>query len=160
MESKMPLDVKQYAEELFKAAGVSDDTVKQAVTNFLSNDVVAKRLEADVLRQSDYSRNMDKLAQDAKKSTDYYNSLLNWEAQRKKDWEEAMAGATHRETVQQVQPDLTAIEKKWEDKFTQQGNQMIGLLEVVGELASGHAVEFKERLDTQALKKIAMDKNL
>ncbi len=156
----MAVDTKQYLEQLAQTAGLSDEE-KAGILKVAANEKFAKALGDDILRQSDYSRSMDKLAQDAKKSTDYYNSLLNWEAQRKKDWEEAMAGTQqHQQTVQQVQPDLTAVEKKWKDMFDQQGNQMIGLLEVVGELASGHAVEFKEKLDTAALKKIAVEKNL
>ena len=159
----MPLDTKQYAEELFKAAGVSDDTVKQAVTNFLSNDAVAKRLGDDVLRQQDYSRKMDETAAEKKKAAAYYESLLTWKAEQERLIAEA-TGQQQQQQFQQVQPDLTtlekSLEKKWEEKLAQRDGQMIGLLEVGMSLASRHAVEFKEPLDTAALKKIAIEKNV
>jgi hypothetical protein len=150
----MAIDIKQYAEELFKTAGVSDDTVKQAVTNFLSNDVVAKRLGDDILRQQDYSRNMDSLTAEKQKAADYYATLVTWKEQQD------AAVATHQPVVAAVQPDFTAFEKKFNDRIAQQEGQFVNLLEIGMNLASRHAVEFKEALDTTAVKDIAVKNNL
>jgi len=156
----MAFDVKAYMEQLAQTAGLAEDD-KAVLLKIAQNEKAAKAFGDDVLRQADYSRNMDLVRSDAQKNSTYREELAAWQKDQQKIYEDALAGVVKPVvTTQTVAPDFTALEKKWEEKFTQQGNQMIGLLETVGELASGHAVEFKEKLDTASLKKIAMEKNL
>jgi hypothetical protein len=160
----MAVDTKQYAEELLKAAGVSDDNVKQAVINIFSNEAVAKRVSDDMLRQSDYSRNMDALTAKVNANNTYRQELVTWEASRKAEWERAIAEAANgngdRQVIQTVQNPDVVTKKDFEAELQKRDGQFIGLLETGMSIASRHAVEFKEPLDTAALKKIAMEKNL
>lgn len=161
----MALDVKQYLEELYKAAGVSDDNVKQAVSAFFGNEAVSKRLNDDVLRQQDYSRNMDSLKADKQKTADYYQQLVTWKATAEAELEAERAGNGngngngHREVIQPVQTDFIA-KKDMEAELKRREALTISLMKDVGYLASAHATEFKEPLDMDALEKIAIDKNL
>ena len=156
----MALDTKQYIEQLAQAAGLSDEE-KADILKVTSNEKFAKALGDDVLRQQDYSRNMDALKADQTKTATYYQSLVTWKAEHDQILAAALAANGQQpQTVQQVQPDLTAYEKKWEEKLAQRDGQMIGLLKTGMSLASRHAVEFKEALDVDAIEKIAVDKKL
>lgn len=163
----MAVDTKQYLEELLKEAGVSDDNVKQAVSNFFGNEKVAKRLGDDILRQQDYSRNMDSLKAEQKRTSDYYQSLVTWEAEEKARWDAEHArngngngngnGATGEYLTKK---DLEAIDKKYQDEMNRREGLQIALLKDGMRLASQHVHEFHEPLDTDALEKIAVDKKL
>lgn len=156
----MALDPKAYAEELLKEAGVSDDNLKQALTGIFTNDKVAQRLNADVLRQSDYSRSMDALRVKEQDTTNYYSSLLQWQADEQKKLDDLYKRQPTGQQPPAAQFDATAFEKKWKDELDRREQVQIGLLKTGMKLASQHAVEFKETLDTDALAKIAVDKNL
>lgn len=76
----MAFDVKQYVEELAKAGGW-DDARKATVLEALSADPVAKVLGDGVLRQSDYSRNMDDLRkrqEEFEKSKTQTDQIVSW----------------------------------------------------------------------------------
>lgn len=170
----MAFDTKQYLEELFKDAGVSDDNVKQAVSGFFSNDAVTKRLSADVLRQSDYSRNMDALKSKEQQVSAYYQSLLDTTNKNQAVLDQALAekaryeeefgplngDPTKQRTLVSSPTDLVALEKKWNDQLAQRDSQFIELLKQVPNLAVAHYDKFKEVLDTDALGKLAMEKGL
>ena len=157
----MAVDIKQYTEELLKTAGVSDDTVKQAVMGFFSNDTVAKRLSDDILRQQDYSRSMDALAKEKKSTSDYYQSLVNWKAEQ----EALLAGATRVEPTVATGDFLTKAElKKFQEDLAKENQQresnFIAITKKVGRLASRHANTFHEELDTDALEKIVVEQKV
>src|ERR1035441_4457795 len=112
----MALDTKQYIEQLAQAAGLSDEE-KAEILKVTSNEKFAKALGDDVLRQQDYSRNMDALKADQTKTATYYQSLVTWKAEQDQILAAALAANGNQpQTVQQVQPDLTSYEKKWEEK--------------------------------------------
>lgn len=157
----MALDVKQYIDQLAQTAGLSQEE-KDAILKVTANDKFAKALGDDVLRQQDYSRSMDALKAKEKETTDYYATLLGWEAERKQYWDTENAKLAGRQPTTQQQPtfDPTAFEKKWKEELDRRDQQSVGLLKIGMNLASKHAVEFKEALDTEALAKIAVEKNM
>lgn len=158
------MNAKEYIEQLAQSAGLSEEEKANVLKVATSNEKFAKGLEESVLMRSDYSRSMDALKADRTKWEKFYQDNLVWKAQEEQRLAELQAAQNgqppQQQVVQQVQPDLTAIEKKWEEKLAQRDGQMIGLLKVGMSLASQHAVEFKERLDVDALEKIAMDKKV
>ena len=160
----MAVSTKEYYDGVLKQAGVSE-AKRQALITQLEDEEVAKALANEQIvprmRHDEYSREMDKLKGDQKKTGDYYQSLVTWKAEQDQILAAALAANGQQpQTVQQVQPDLTAYEKKWEEKLAQRDGQMIGLLKTGMSLASRHAVEFKEALDVDAIEKIAVDKKL
>lgn len=159
----MAVDVKAYYEGMLKQAGVSE-AKRQALVAQLDDAEVAKALADDAiaprLRQDEFSRNMDALKTDKQKTAEYYQTLVTWKADQQRILDEAAANGGRQEVIQQVQPDLAKLEKKWEEQLAQRDGQMIGLLKTGMSLASQHAVEFKERLDVDALEKIAIDKKV
>jgi hypothetical protein len=153
--------MKAYLDELFKAAGASmDDSAKQAVTNFFNQDAVAKHVESGQLRQSDYSRNMDALAAEKKRTVDYYQQLVTWKADQDALYagQSAQSSAVAPDSL--TRKDLEALEKKFSDAAKQQEANYVSALKMMGRLSSQHAVEFKEPLDTDALEKIVIEKQL
>jgi len=156
----MAIDIKKYAEELFATAGVSDDNVKQAVTNFLSNETVAKRLGDDMLRQQDYSRNMDTLAAEKQKAADYYATLVTW-----KQEQDAAAGTQQRQQQQQqtgllTVDELNKVKTEFDQRLQQQEVNYISLLKGMGDITSDYVTRFHEKPDLNAIEKIAMDKKV
>lgn len=160
----MAVDTKQYLEELFKAAGVSDDTVKQAVSGFFLNDAVAKRVGDDILRQQDYSRNMDELRKKEKQTADYYQSLVTWKTEQDAALAAAAAGNTNGNGNVNIdyvsKKELDELRKNYDTQAKQQEANFITIAKEMGRLSSQHAVEFKEPLDVDALEKIAVEKQL
>ena len=149
----------EYAKQLAQAAGL-DPEQEASFLKVVANEKVAKGIEEGIMLRSDYSRQSDKLKQETEKATKYYADLLSWKAEQ----ERVLAEAQQQPIVQQVQPDLTKFQdelsKSWEKKLAERDGQFLGLLKVGMTLASRHAVEFKEPLDTAAIEKIAVEKSL
>ena len=169
----MSVDAKKYMEELLEAAGVSDDNVKQAVSQVFSNEKASKKLADDLLRQQDYSRSMNELKAEKDKWTDWYgkasqefaaNAQLVEQTRREKAAYEAIYGPLGQQgqVVQQVQqqPDLSAFEKKMNEEFAKRDQQYVSLLKDGMKLTAQHYHEFREPLDTDALAQVAVDKKL
>lgn len=164
----MAVDPKQYAEQLLQEAGVSDEAQRKAFLDVFSNEKASKRLADDVMMHQDYARSMDALRKKEAESVSYYQKLLGWEndvkanAEKLAQYEAVYGDLNGRSPVQPVQPDLSTFEKKWQDELAkrdqQRDAQMVSLLKDGMFLASQHAVEFREPLDTEALAKIAMEK--
>ena len=154
------MNAREYAEQLAQAAGLSQEE-KDSFLKVVSNEKLAKSLEEGVMLRSDYSRQSDKLKQETDKASKYYADLLTWKAEQERVLAEASG---QQQVVQQVQPDFTAFQEKlnksWEEKLQQRDGQFLGLLKVGMNIASRHAVEFKEPLDTTAVEKIAIEKPL
>ncbi len=162
----MAVDIKQYTEELFKAAGVSDDATKQAVSSFFSNETVAKQLGNDILRQQDYSRQSDETRATRVKAEQEYAALLSWKASEQKKiddfwatYNDAGNGNDRQQVVHQVQSDVMT-KTEYAAEQAKRDQQFVSLLKDGMNLASRHTVEFKEALDTEALAKIAAEQNL
>lgn len=151
----MAIDVKQYIEQLAQSAGLSDEE-RAGILKVASNDKFSTALGADIMRQQDYSRNMDAVAAEKKKTGDYYQQLLAWKAEQDAQpiRTEPVVGEymTKAEMAEQV--------RKFEATQKQQEQSFITIAKVMGRLSSQHAVEFKEALDVDALEKIAIDKQL
>jgi choline dehydrogenase-like flavoprotein len=170
----MAIDSKKYFEELMESAGVSDETAKQAILNFASNEKVSKRLSDDVLRQQDYSRNMDALTAEKNKWGNWYQEALTTfnknerameQTLREKAAYEAMYGPLNgQQTVQQpviqpVQQDFIS-KKDFEAELTRREQQTLGLFQKGLNISTRHLYEFKEPLDTDALVKSAVEKQI
>lgn len=168
----MAIDVKQYIDQLAQTAGLSQEE-KDAILKVTANEKFAKGLGDDVLRQQDYSRNMDALKTEKAKWSDWYQKALTADQQRAQelaDYQTQLAAyeaaygkvdGTQRQVIQGVQTaDLDKFRKELEEKDKVRDSQMISLLKGMGRIASQHAVEFKETLDTDALEKVAMERNL
>lgn len=159
----MAFDVKQYIEQLAQTAGLSDDE-KAGILKVAANEKFAKSLSDDVLRQQDYSRNMDQLKAEQTKTTGYYQQLLNWKAEQEALIAQQLNGQQQQQ--QQVtgeyltKKELEAFQTKYKAELEQQGQTFVNLLEVGMNLATQHVNEFHEPLDTGALRKIAVEKNL
>jgi hypothetical protein len=156
----MPFDAKKYADELLQEAGASEEQ-KQAFLTLVGNEKFAKKLSTDVLMQSDYNRNMDKLANDRKEWEKFYADTLTWRAQAEAELAKVVGNGTNPVNGEVLtKKDLEALEKKYNEELGRREQIQIGLLKDGMRLASQHAVEFKEALDTEALAKIAVDKGI
>jgi len=158
----MAIDTKQYLEQLAQAAGLSDDE-KANLLKVASNDKFSKALGDDILRQSDYSRNLDALRSDRQKWERWYADSLQWRA----DEEARIAALTNggQPTVTPTpQPvfDQEAYKKMLLEevgkKSQAQEQQFIGLLKTGLSLVGRHMAEFHEPLDVDALAKTAVEK--
>lgn len=156
------VDVKQYLEQLAQTAGLSDDE-KAGLLKAASNEKVAKSLGDDILRQADYSRNMDALRGDRQKWEAWYADSLQWRANE----EARLAALTNggdRTTTTTTQPIFNAEEYKKAlldevgKKSQAQEQQFIGLLKTGLSLVGKHMSEFHEPLDVDALAKVAVEK--
>src|SRR6266498_519417 len=161
----MALDVKQYIEQLAQTAGFSDEE-KASVLKAVANEKFAKSLGDDVLRQQDYSRNMDALKTKEKATTDKYHELVTWKAgeeQKINDfWTtyQANGGQPVVNSDYLTKKELAEFQAKQQEELNKRDQNYIGLLKVGMRLASQHVNEFHESLDTEALTKIAVDKNI
>jgi hypothetical protein len=159
------MNAKEYAEQLAQSAGLSQEE-KDSLLKVVANEKAAKALEEGVMLRSDYSRQSDALKAEGQKTAKYYSDLVAWEAQRKTEWEQAMAGVDKGAPGQVIngeyitKKDLEAIEQKYQQQAKQQEGSFITIAKVMGRLASRHANEFHEELDTDALEKIAVEKQL
>lgn len=157
----MAIDTKQYLEQLAQAAGLSDEE-KANLLKVASNDKFSKALGDDVLRQSDYSRNLDALRADRQKWEKWYADSLQWRA----DEEARIAALTNggHQTPPSTQPAFDAegykkmLLEEVNKKTQTQEQQFIGLLKTGLSLVGRHMAEFHEPLDVDALAKTAVEK--
>ncbi len=155
------MNAREYAEQLAQSAGLSQEE-KDNFLKVVANEKLAKSLEEGVMLRSDYSRQSDQLKKTEKTTSDYYQSLVQWKAGE----EARLAALTDGGSGQVVngeyltKKDLDALKKEYQDAFMRSEQSQIALLKDGMRLASQHAVEFKEPLDTDALAKIAVEKNI
>lgn len=167
------MTAKEYLEQLAQSAGLSQEE-KDNLLKVAGNEKFSKGLEDGVMMRSDYSRNMDALQAEKKKTLDYYTDLvkttdanqktLNQYAAAVQAYEAQYgplegAGGTRRETVQPVQGDFIS-KKDLDERLNQLNANYITVVKAMGRVASQHAVEFKEPLDVDALEKLAVERNL
>lgn len=156
----MPFDVKSYAEQLMQEAGASEEQ-KQAFLAIIGNDKVSKRLSDDVMMHADYASKMDSLRADRTKWEKFYSDLQVWQAKEEQRYAQAHAVLQNGEPPEPVmKPGDYITPQQLKDEMAQRERTTISLLKDMGRIASAHAVEFKETLDTDALEKIAVEKNL
>src|SRR5215467_9088677 len=158
----MAVSAKEYYEGILKQAGVSD-AKRQALITALEDDEVSKALANEQvvprMRHDEFSREMDKVRKDKE---EYYARMLQW-----KNEQDALYGQAQQVQQQTVanpdymtKKDLEALEKKYQAELERQSNIQVDLLGIGMELASDYAVTYKKRLDTNALKQIAIEKKL
>jgi len=165
-------DTKQYIEQLAQTAGLSQEE-KDNILKVAANEKFSKALADDVLRQADYSRSMDALKADKDKWTKFYSENLTWKQNNERvlsDYETRLAAyeaqygqINNNQTIQTVNQDFLTrkdFEAEWAKRSAQSDAAHISLTKAMGRLASQHVLEFKEALDTDALEKVCVDKNL
>lgn len=157
------VDVKQYIDQLAQTAGLTQEE-KDAILKVASNEKFSKALGDDILRQQDYSRQSDALRADRQKWEGFYKENLTWRAAEEARVAQILAEANgNRQVIEPVQGDFLS-KKDFEAELTKQNQQrdaqVVNLLKDGMFLASQHAVEFKEALDTEALAKIATEKGM
>jgi hypothetical protein len=155
----MALDTKQYLEQLAQSTDLADED-KAALLKVAANEKFAKVLGDSVLRQEDYSRNMDALKADRSKWEKFYSDLTVWKATEEARIAQVLGNNGQPEVVQQVQPSDFITPKQFQEEMNRREQVQIALLKDGMRLASQHAVEFKEPLDSDALAKLAVEKNL
>lgn len=167
----MAVDVKQYIDQLAQTAGLTQEE-KDAILKVSGNEKFAKALGDDILRQQDYSRNMDALKADRTKWEGWYKDTLaatnnnqkvvDDYAARLKAYEATFGpiddGNGGRQQFQQVQDVIS--KKDFEAELAKRDSQTISLLKDGMYLASAHSNEFHEALDTDMLAKIAVEKSM
>ncbi len=153
---------KEYAQQLAQAAGLDADATS-AFLKVVENEKVAKGLEEGFMLRSDYSRAQDAVKAEKDRTSAYYQQLVTWKAEQ----EAALAGAGNGNGSGAVvngeyisKAELAEMMKKNTEAMQQQERSFITIAKVMGKLASRHATEFKEELDTDALEKIAIEKQL
>ena len=158
---KMAIDVKQYAEQLAQEAGLSEED-KTAFLKVLGNEKLSKSLGEGVMLRSDYSRNMDELTTQKKRNEDWYRQELakhNEVLELEKQYRAKLA-----ETGGEEDKPLVATpafdEKKLREELDQREARTIALFKDGLRLATRHAKDFQEELDTDTLAKLAVEKNL
>jgi len=158
----MAVSAKEYYEGILKQAGVSD-AKRQALITALEDEDVSKALANEQvvprMRHDEFSREMDKVRKDKE---EYYARMLQW-----KNEQDALYAQVQPTNVQppvnpdyMTKKDLEALEKKYQAELERQSNIQVDLLGIGMELASDYAVTYKKRLDTNALKQIAIEKKL
>lgn len=168
----MAVEVSKYYEGLLTQAGVAEDK-RQALLNALSDEAVAKALADDSiaprLRHDEFSRNMDALKKDKEQWTDFYKKTLTTHEQNQKvvqdyatELEQLRAQVGQDPTVR---PPLTVAtpgmtREQFDQEIQKRDQNYLTLLETGLTLATRHVHEFKEPLDVQGLKQIAIEKNL
>lgn len=178
----MATDPKQYLTELLAEAGVAaDDPRRQAIFEVFGNEKAAKRLADDVMRQSDYSRNMDALTKEKNdliaKNTKYYqdesirasenqkvvdaykSAVDRYKAQFGELDDNGSNGNGGRQVIQTAQGEFIS-KKDYDESVKRMEGNFIGILKTGLKIATQHMHEFKEPLDVDALEKVAVAENI
>ena len=156
-------NAKEYIEQLAQTAGLSDEDKANMLKAVTTNEKFSKGLEEGVMLRSDYSRNLDQLKAKEKTTGDYYQTLVTWKAEQDRLLAEAMGTGNGNGNVTGeylTKKDLEVLDKKYQNELNRREQVQISLLKDGMRLASQHAVDFKEPLDTEALAKLAVEKNI
>lgn len=172
----MALDVKQYMTALAKEAGATDEQL-QVVLQVVGHEKVSKQLGDDVMRHSDYSREMDKLreqegklARQQKEWETWYNTdalpafnRAQANASRLKQFEETYGSLDGSDDGRRPNgaPTGDFITKKDAETYmrTLEQNMLQVTKKAVG-YASKHLHEFGTPMDVEALERIAIERKL
>ncbi len=160
---------KEYMEGLLKTAGVADDK-RQAALAVLEDQDVAKAFEEELvkprLRQDEFSRQMDALAAEKKKNTDWYaqelqkyNQVLAYEEELKAKLAANPDGNPNPAPMVSTPADVIT-KKDFEDRLKQQESQYLSLLKGVGDITSDYVTRFGKKPDLDAIERIAVEKGL
>lgn len=166
----MPFDVKQYATELAKAAGVADDKLQVAL-EVLSNEKVSKGFEEVAMMRSDYSRNMDGITKRNKELDDWYKKQVEVAAANQKVVDDTAAKLKQYEelygAIDGGQGKPSAVDtsqfvdkKTFEETLAKQGQQYLSIVKTATRCASDYQARFGKALDVDALEKLALDSGL
>lgn len=163
----MPVDVKQYIEQLSQATGLSEEE-KGSLLKLASNEKFSTALGGDLLRQQDYSRSMNDLKKKENDTTAYYSQLVQWKADQDAAYAAALAGTNgngngnggfaNGEYISKK--DFEEFQKKQAEAAAQREANFITISKKVGRLASRHAAKFGEELDTDALEKVVVEQKV
>lgn len=174
MENKVPIDLKQYATELAKNAGVPDDQV-QAFINVLGNEKVSKELSDRMLAKDDYSRSMDGITAERRKNADWYANQLKIAEQNQKVVDEANARIlAYKEIYGELPDDGTPqrraangqylskedFDKAMKEELAKRDGQFIAVTKDAMYCSSDYLKRFNEVLDPTALEEFAVKSGL
>lgn len=167
----MAIDIKAYMTQLAKEAGVAEDKL-QAALEVVSNEKVSKAFSDAMLRQEDYSRNMDALTGEKKKLTQWYQEQLSvaqkneqivtdYDAKVKK-YQELYGDITDGTPGRSSSVDTSNfIDKKtFEERLNQQGQQAIQITKIATRCATDYYARFQKVLDIDALEKFTLESGL
>ena len=145
-------------------AKISDPEKRaQAEAAFNSAEDAVAELGAGVLRQSDYSRNMDALKAKETEVTSWHSQLADWQRGEQARLEQALAEAEALKTrataapadpAKPTAPVVAGLSREeMQKEFDSFGNLALGVITTLGDLADEHMLKFGERLDRNALLK-------
>lgn len=163
------MNVKEYAAQVAKDAGLQDDAAKAFIDSF-GNEKLAKAFEDRMLAQSDYSRNMDGLRKkEADMLKNYQDNLAitaknqevvnEYDAQvkRYKDIYGELDGTGAKPSVDTS----NFIDKKtFEEALNRQGQQSIQITKIATRCATDYYARFQKVLDIDALEKFTLESGL
>jgi hypothetical protein len=162
MEDKMAVDAKQYIEQLAQSAGLSDEE-KQGLLKAVSNEKFAKGLQEGVELRSDYSRNMDALKADKEKWTGFYGNLLKWKADEEARIAQLLEGGEPdggKDSPVLTVEAMQNLKTEFDNRLKQTEQNFIAITQQVGEITSDYITRFHEKPDLEAIKKLAIDKQI
>ena len=166
----MAFDIKQYAAQLAKDAGLPDEQAK-VFLEAVGNEKIAKSFSDGFLRQDDYSRNMDSLRKREAEIKTYYEQQVaiaaknqevvnEYDAQVKKYKE--LYGELDGGTGRQPSVDTSNfIDKKtFDERMNQLGQQSIQITKIASRCTADYMKRFGEVLDMDALEKFTLESGL
>jgi len=164
----MAFDVKQYAQQLAKDAGLPDEQAK-VFLEAIGNEKVSKAISDGFLRQDDYSRNMDAIRKKEADLTKYYQDQVaiaaknqevvnEYDAQVKKYKE--LYGELDGTARASVDTSNFIDKKTFEEALNRQGQQSIQITKIATRCATDYYARFQKVLDIDALEKFTLESGL
>jgi phosphorylcholine metabolism protein LicD len=162
------MNVREYAAQIAKDAGLQDDTAKAFIESF-SNEKVSKAFEERMLARDEFSRQLDSVTAEKKRLNGWYEEQLRVAQNNEKIVNEANARLKQ---YQETYGDLDGgakpvvdtsqfIDKKTlEDALNKKDQQFIGLLKTVNKCSADYMKRFGDVLDTDALEKFTLESGL
>lgn len=162
------MNVKEYAAQVAKDAGLQDDAAKAFIDSF-GNEKLAKAFEDRMLAQSDYSRNMDALRKEKADVAKYYQDQVaittrNQEVVNEYDTQvkryKEIYGELDGTGKASVDTSNFIDKKTFDETLAKQGQDYLSLLETGMQCAGDYIYRFKEPLDVPKLKQFAIESGL
>ncbi len=152
----MPFSVDEFVGDILKDVSV-DETKKQVLIELAKNPTIAKRLEENQLRQSDFSKKQAEYADKLKKAQDYWDGLVSWKSEKEKEFSEKESQLKNKLGV--PDDDLGEGNKGsravTDDQLRELAQQSVAYQNTIVRIGMQHLKDFNEVLDTDKLLEIA-----
>lgn len=171
----MAINVKEYAGQLAKEAGLPEDQAK-VFLDVLGNEKVSKAFEERMLAKDDYSRNMDAISSERKKLNEWYGEQVKTAAKNQETVNSATAQVKqYVETYGELPNGVPVpggnraidaavanyISKDDHEKaINNLSQQFVGVLKSGLKASSDYQYRFGKPLDVDALEKFAVEHKL